>query len=60
MWNPFMSAAEQVVPKAKIVHDKSHVAKIINKGFDNMRKREDKKQVKLKNAEYKFLRNRKI
>ena len=54
MWDPFMSAAKQLVPNAKIIHDKFHIAKIINKGVDNVRKREVKTQVELKNTKYIF------
>ena len=54
MWDPFMSSAREVVPNAQIIHDKFHIAKIINKGVDQVRKREVKTQVELKNTKYIF------
>lgn len=54
MWDPFMSAAKEVTPNAEIIHDKFHIAKIINKGVDDVRKREVKTQIELKNTKYIF------
>jgi len=54
MWDPFMNAAKELIPNAKIIHDKFHIAKIINKGVDEVRKREVKTRVELKNTKYIF------
>ena len=42
MWKPFMQAAKESLPQAKIIHDKFHVFKYLNKGVDTVRKQESK------------------
>jgi transposase len=58
MWKPFMAAAGEVIPHAEIIHDKFHVAKYLNKGVDDTRKKEIKKQEILRNNKYLFLKNK--
>ena len=57
MWQPFMNAVTEIIPQADIVHDKFHTAKYLNKGVDDVRKKEVKEQEILKNNKYLFLKN---
>jgi len=58
MWQPFMNAVEEFLPQADIAHDKFHTSKYLNKGVDDTRKQEVKKQEELKNTKYIFLKNK--
>jgi transposase len=40
MWQAFMSSAAKNVPKAKIVHDKFHIAKYLGEAVDKVRRAE--------------------
>ena len=42
MWAPYVSATEEAVPRAEIVHDKFHVAKHLNEAVDKVRRSEHK------------------
>jgi transposase len=57
MWDAFMGAARTSTPNAEIVHDKFHIAKIINTGVDKVRRREVKQEEILKYSKYIFLKN---
>ncbi|MDO9153132.1 MAG: ISL3 family transposase [Paludibacter sp.] len=59
MWKPFMQAAKESIPKAKIIHDKFHITKYLNKGVDTVRKQESKIDNHiLKNTKYIFLKDK--
>ena len=62
MWAAFMSAARQVLPNAKLVHDRFHVAKHLNDAIDKTRREEQRQLLargddRLKRARYLFLTN---
>ncbi len=42
MWAPYVNAAEELMPKADIVHDKFHIAKFLNEAVDKVRREEHK------------------
>ena len=44
-------------PQAETVHDKFHIVKYLNKGIDEMRKKEVKTEPLLKKAKYIMLKN---
>lgn len=58
MWKAYNTAVEEVLPKAKKVHDRFHLMKYLNEAIDNVRKREVKKNEVLVNSRYAFLKNR--
>jgi transposase len=43
MWQPFVQAAEKMVPKADIVFDKFHIPKHLNEAVDTVRRQEHKR-----------------
>lgn len=63
MWEPFMSAAEAVLPQAEIVHDKFHCVRELTKAVDLVRRQEhrelksDGDSDTLKHTKYIFLKN---
>ena len=63
MWEPFMSAAEAVLPQAEIVHDKFHIARELTKAVDLVRRQEHRElkdggdSETLKHTKYIFLKN---
>jgi transposase len=58
MWKPFMTAVEEIIPQADILHDKFHTAKYLNKAVDDVRKQEVENQEILKKNKYLFLKNK--
>ena len=58
MWVPFKNAVEELIPNARIIYDKFHVAKYLNKAVDDTRKEEVKKDSELKGTKYIFLKNK--
>ena len=62
MWGPFMTAANDSLPKADIVHDRFHVSMHLNEAVDRVRRQENRRLSKrdvdaLKGSKYLFLRN---
>ena len=62
MWDAFMSAAREVLPEAKLVHDRFHVAKHLNDAVDKTRREEQRQLLaegddRVKRARYLFLTN---
>lgn len=62
MWNAFINAAHSVLPQAKLVHDKFHVAKHLNDAIDRTRRDEQRKLLargdeRVKRARFLFLTN---
>ena len=43
MWQPFIQAAEEMVPKADIVFDKFHISKHLNEAVDKVSRQEHKR-----------------
>lgn len=59
MWKPFMLAAKESFPQAKIIHDKFHIIKYLNKGVDTVRKQESQiDNPIIKNTKYLFLKDK--
>jgi len=62
MWPAFMNAASKILPEAKIVHDKFHVAKHLGEAVDKVRKTEHREllsngDTRLVGAKYLVLKN---
>lgn len=57
MWKAYNTAVEEILPKAKKVHDRFHLIKYLNEAIENVRKREVKKNEVLRNSRYSFLKN---
>jgi transposase len=62
MWEPFMTAAADKLPKADIVHDRFHVSMHLNEAVDRVRRRENRRLARkdgdgLKGSKCLFLRN---
>jgi len=53
----FIKGVKTNFPKAEITFDRFHIMKIINKGLDEVRKEESKKNTVLKGTKYIFLKN---
>lgn len=58
MWKPFMKAATELLPKAKLTHDRFHLVGYLNKCIDKIRRREVKSEQILRNSRYALLKNR--
>ena len=59
MWKPFMQAANESLPQAKIIHDKFHIVKYLNKGVDTVRKQESQVDNPIiKKTKYLFLKDK--
>jgi transposase len=57
MWKAFNTTVDEVLPKAKKVHDRFHLIKYLNEAIDKVRRREVKKNQVLVNSRYSFLKN---
>lgn len=57
MWEAFMSACKELMPKANIAHDKFHIVQYLNKAVDTCRKTEVATDQLLKNSKYALLKN---
>ena len=57
MWKAFNTTVDEVLPKAKKVHDRFHLIKYLNEAIDKVRRREVKKNDVLVNSRYSFLKN---
>jgi len=58
MWKPFMKAATELLPKAKLTHDRFHLVGYLNKCIDKIRRREVKSEDILRHSRYALLKNR--
>jgi len=58
MWKAYNTAVDEILPKAKKVHDRFHLIKYLNEAIDNVRKREVKKNEVLRDSRYALLKNR--
>lgn len=57
MWKAYLSAAQEVIPKAEVIHDRFHLVKYLNDAVDKVRRREVKENEILKRSKYVFLKN---
>jgi transposase len=57
MWQPYINTITNKCPNAEIVHDKFHLVAYLNKGIDQVRRREVKQHDELKNSRYVLLKN---
>ena len=57
MWKAFNTTVDEVLPKAKKVHDRFHLIKYLNEAIDKVRRREVKKNEALVNSRYSLLKN---
>lgn len=57
MWKAFITSVKEVLPKAKIVHDRFHLVKYLNDAVDKVRQREVKDNEVLKDSKYALLKN---
>ena len=58
MWKAYVGAIGEVLPNAKIVHDRFHLIKYLNEAIDKVRRREVKKHEELKNTKFILLKNK--
>lgn len=58
MWKSYNTAVDEILPKAKKVHDRFHLIKYLNEAVDLVRKREVKKNEILRNSRYSLLKNK--
>jgi transposase len=58
MWKAYLNSVEQVLPQAKVVHDRFHLIKYLNDAIDKVRRREVKQQEALKNSRFVLLKNK--
>lgn len=58
MWKAYLESINEVLPKAKIVHDRFHLVKYLNDAIDKVRRREVKHSQELKNSRYALLKNK--
>lgn len=57
MWKPYLNAVGNKMPGAEIVHDHYHLSTYLNKGMDQVRRREVKDHDILKHSRYALLKN---
>lgn len=57
MWQSYINAVNNKCPHAEIVHDKFHLIAYLNKGIDQVRRREVKEHHVLKHSRYAMLKN---
>ncbi len=58
MWKAFLNLAENLLPDARLVHDRFHLIKILNKALNNLRRQEAKSHPEtLKSSRYALLKN---
>lgn len=57
MWQAYINTISKTCPEAEIVHDKFHLIAYLNKGIDQVRRREVRNYDDLKNSRYALLKN---
>lgn len=57
MWKAYIESINDILPNAKIVHDRFHLVKYLNDALDRVRRREVKEHEELKNSRYALLKN---
>ncbi len=58
MWKAYMGSVKEVLPNAKVVHDRFHLIKYLNEAIDKVRRREVKIHEELKNTRFVLLKNK--
>ncbi len=56
-WWPYISSAQELLPKVTLMHDRFHWIQYLNKAIHEVRRREVKKHAVLKNARFAILKN---
>ena len=57
MWKAYLESISDVLPHAKIVHDRFHLVKYLNAAMNKVQTREVKQHQELKNSRYALLKN---
>ncbi len=57
MWKAYLSASEQKLPNAQVVHDRFHLIQYLNKAIDKVRRREVRTNEEPRNSRYALLKN---
>ena len=57
MWKAYITTAQELFPEASLIHDRVHLIQYLNKGIDQIRRREVKQHKELKNSRYALLKN---
>ena len=57
MWKGYITTTQELFPKASLIHDRVHLIQYLNKGIDQIRRREVKQHKELKNSRYALLKN---
>jgi len=57
MWKAYMTTVQELFPKARLIHDRLHLIQYLNKGIDQVCRREAKQHKELKYRRYALLKN---
>lgn len=57
MWKAYITTVQELFPKARLIHDRFHLIRYLNKGIDQVRRREVKQHKELKYSRYALLKN---
>ena len=57
MWKAYITTAQELFPKARLIHDRFHLIRYLNKGIDQVRRRKVKRHKELKYSRYVLLKN---
>ncbi|MCY4672942.1 MAG: transposase [Bacteroidetes bacterium] len=57
MWKAYITTVRELFPKARLIHDRFHLIQYLNKGLDQVRRREVKQHAELKHSRYALLKN---
>jgi len=58
MWKAYQQSISDVLPNARVVHDRFHLVKYLNDAMDKVRRREVKEHEELKNSRFVLLKNK--
>lgn len=58
MWEPYMTIAHRICPRANVCHDMYHLVQYLNKAIDGVRKREVKFHEDLRRTRFLFLKDK--
>ncbi|MCY4672241.1 MAG: ISL3 family transposase [Bacteroidetes bacterium] len=57
MWKAYITTVQGLFPKAHLIHDRFHLIQYLNKGIDQVRRREVNQHEELKHSRYALLKN---
>ena len=57
LWKAYITTAQELFPNARLIHDRFHLIRYLNKGIDQVRRREVKHHKELKYSHYALLKN---